>query len=177
MASEQIPAKKPKIFSELTKLNKQENIHLNSSITILEENIIKGNSKLANAEKVISDLSNKLIDEENKLKTAKSAISNLKREICIKENKLKEAETEILHLRETLLYVADNEKTNIALANELTNEVKILQMQFDEQDQMKLNSERKDIDGTANRKNSSAAHVRKVDRKKSRKSEKNNTTR
>ena len=46
MSAEQISAKKPKIFSELTKLNKlkEENVHLNSSIIILEENIIKGNS-------------------------------------------------------------------------------------------------------------------------------------
>ena len=45
MSAEQISAKKPKIFSELTKLNKliEKNVHLNSSITILEENIIKGN--------------------------------------------------------------------------------------------------------------------------------------
>ena len=128
MSAEQISAKEPKIFSELTKLNKikEENVHLNSSITILEENIIKGNSKLANAEKVISDLRNKLLDEENKIKSAKLVIRNLKQEICIKGNKLKD--TELIHLREALLGVADNEKANVNLANELTNEVKTLKM-------------------------------------------------
>ena len=166
MSAEQISAKKPKTFSELIKLNKlkEENVHLNSSITILEENIIKGNSKLANAEKVISDLRNKLLDEENKLKSEKSVISNLKQEICIKGNKLNEAE--ILHLREALVGVADNEKANVNLANELTNEVKTRKMQFEQQDQIKLDSEQNTIYSTTNRKDSSAANVRKSDRKK-----------
>ena len=139
---------------------------MNSSITILEESIIKGNSKLAIAEKVISDLRNKLLDKENKLKSGESVISNLKQEICIKGNKLKEAETEILHLREALLGVADSEKTNVNLANELTNEVKTLKMQSEQEDQIKLDSEQNTIYRTTNRKDSSAVNVRKSDRKK-----------
>ena len=115
---------------------------------------------------MISDLRNKLLDEENKLKSAKSDISNLKQEICIKGNKLKQAETEILHLREALLGVADNEKANVNLANELTNEVKTLKMQSEQQDQITLDSEQNTIYSTTNRKDSSAANARKSDRKK-----------
>ena len=116
--------------------------------------------------KVISDLRNKLLDEERKIKSAKSVISNLKQEICIKGNKFKDAETEILHLREALLGVADNEKANVNLANEPTNEVKTLKMQSEQQDQIKLDSEQNTIYSTTNRKDSSAANVGKSDRKK-----------
>ena len=126
---------------------------------------------------MISDVRNKLLDVENKLKSAKSVISNLKQEIYIKRNKLKQAGTEILHLREALLVVAVNEKANANLANELTNEVKTLKMQFEQQGQIKLDSEQNTIYSTTNRKESSTANVRKSDRKKQkeRKERKSNT--
>ena len=63
-----------------------------------------------------------------------------------------------------LLSVADNEKANVNLTNELTNEVKTLKMQFEQQDRIKLDSEQNTFYSITNRNDSSAANVRKAER-------------